>query len=79
MSEMKREEFLNDFQNLHAIIEKYVKDKNYTPSQVLSFLSSTFVGTMAMNGFSEEFFDATCERMKESFKEKRKSFGSAPV
>jgi hypothetical protein len=56
---------------LHEVLEDHCKQMGYKVSEVLSFLSVSFVGTMAMHGYSEEFFDATCERMKIQFREKK--------
>lgn len=55
-----------------ALLEKHAQEKNYKISQVLAFLSTCLVGTMAMHGYTEEFFDATCERMKVNFRKKKK-------
>jgi len=66
---MDRESFLNKITtDLHEIITKRAIEKGYTTTQLLGFLCSVFVGTMVMRGYSQEFFDKTCERMKDQFK-----------
>jgi hypothetical protein len=47
--------------------------EEYADSQgdVLSFVSTSFVGTMENCGFSQEFMDDTCDRMKLAFMKKR--------
>lgn len=56
-----------DIVELHAFIENWAKNKNYGRSELLAFLATTFVGTMVMSSFSEEFMDATLSMMKVKF------------
>ncbi len=48
------------------------EEKKYPLSYVKAFLSLCLTGTMEMNGSSQEFFDATLQRMREDFRRKRK-------
>ena len=57
-----------EINELHKMLEMYAKDKGWSRPKVLGFLSAVFVGTMKMQGYSQEFMDATCDRMKERFK-----------
>lgn len=50
----------------------HVQSKGYNRVQVGALLSSIFVGTMEMHGWSQDFMDRTCDRMKENFRNKRK-------
>lgn len=59
---------------LWQILEDHCQNKKYRPSQVMAFLSTCFVGTVAKHGYSQHFFDETCERMKVGFREKRKDY-----
>ena len=34
----------------------------------MSFLTATFIGQMALNGYDDDFFDKTVERMKITFR-----------
>lgn len=61
-----------EIKKLHKLIENHCQAKGFTVPQILRFLSLCFVGTVEMHGYSEEFFDATLERMKKQFKEKRR-------
>jgi len=65
----------NEINELHAILENYVREKGLKVSEALSFLTTTFVGTMVIHGYTEDFFDKTCERMKQHFKEKKDQLG----
>lgn len=41
---------------------------NFTRNQVVAFLSAALVGTVHLNGFSQEEFDRFCDLLKEGFK-----------
>lgn len=56
---------------LHALIEEFCSNHQITQTQLLSFLATTLVRTMEIYGISEEFAEATFDRMKETFKKKR--------
>lgn len=56
---------------MHALLDNHGKEKGYRPTQMLAFLTSTFVGTMEMHGYSQDFMDRTCDMMKKKFREKR--------
>lgn len=56
---------------LHGIISKYLYENKILLGQSLAFLSLVFIGTLEMNGFSEEFLNQTLDRMRENFKMKR--------
>jgi hypothetical protein len=60
-----------EINELHKIIEDHCNIKGYTVAQILAFLSLTFIGTLIINGYSEEFVDKTAERMKVKFREKK--------
>ena len=57
--------------DLHEMLEEYARKNDVTLSCMLAFLTTSFVGTLEMHGYDEEFFDKTCLRMKEEFKKKR--------
>ncbi len=57
-----------EINELYKMLEMYAKDKGWSGSQILGFLSVVFIGTMKVQGYSQEFMDATCDRMKEMFK-----------
>ena len=59
----------DDIYEMHKIRLKFFMDRKYTSSQVLAFLSSEFVGTLALHGCSEDFVKKTFDRMFEKFKE----------
>lgn len=63
----------SDINELHKIIEDFAIEKGYDTKHFLIFLTSCLTGTMAMKGYSQDFFDTTCERMKNNFK-KMKSY-----
>ena len=73
MGEEKRSERLSQekINELHKILCKYFDENEFSIAQALGFLSITFIGTMAMHGYSDQFFDATVERMKLQFREKK--------
>lgn len=62
----------HEINTLHDVLEDHCKQMGYTVSQVLAFLSESFIGTMTLHNYSEELFDATCERMKRQFRENKK-------
>jgi len=65
-----------DINELHGLIQNYAIEKGYETKHLLAFLTSVFIGTMEMKGYSQEFMDATCDRMKVKFREKRKENGA---
>lgn len=62
-----------DVKELHSMITNWAGKKGYQTSHLLAFLTSTFVGTMVMKNYSEDFMKRTCERMLNQFKEKIKT------
>lgn len=56
--------------DLDEIIQKRSHEKGYTTPMLLAYFSLTFVGTLAMKGYSEEFFEKTLDRMREDFNKK---------
>ncbi len=57
---------------LHGLLENYCDEYEIPLHEILAFITAIFVGTLEMHGYSEDFFDKTCERMKQEFREKRK-------
>ena len=57
--------------DLINVITKRAKEKSYTRSDILAFFTTCLVGTCELAGFSQEFFDESCEFMKRDFAEKR--------
>lgn len=53
---------------LHEMRLKWFEDKNCSPSQIMAFLSSEFVGSLVLCGYSEEFVKKTFDMMYEKFK-----------
>lgn len=69
-----------EVEEMHRVLENHVQAKGYNRVQVGALLSSIFVGTMEMYGWSQDFMDRTCDRMKDKFREKRNNnLGSAPI
>ena len=60
-----------DIKELLAMMTDWAHSKGYETKHLLAFLTATFVGTMEMDGKSQEFMNATCDRMKDHFKAKR--------
>mgnify|MGYP001589049610 CR=1 FL=1 len=61
---------------IHALMENFFCENEIPLHHILAFITTTFVGTLEMHGYSQDFFDKTCERMKNEFREKRKIRGS---
>ncbi len=57
-----------DLKEIHRMITEWGLAKGYKTSHMLSLLTAMLIGTMAMKGISEKFFDETCEMMKGKFK-----------
>lgn len=53
---------------LHSLMENYCTVNGYSKSTLMGFLSALFVGTMAMNGYDEDFVDSTLDLMKKRFR-----------
>jgi hypothetical protein len=62
-----------DIQELHTIMTDWAMSKGYNSTHLLAFLSATFACSMEMTGYSQEFMDQTCDRMKENFRSERKN------
>jgi len=56
-----------DIMEMHKIRLKFFKDRDYTPPQMMAFLSCEFVGSLALGGYSDEFVRKTFDRMYEAF------------
>lgn len=56
-----------DINEAHLMLVEHFLKKDFKPSQIMSFLTATFIGQMALNGYSDDFFDKTVERMKVKF------------
>jgi hypothetical protein len=56
---------------LHSLIENFAHSKGLSASWLLSFLTSTLIGTMEMRGYSDEFARETFDKMYDEFKKKR--------
>jgi hypothetical protein len=67
MSRMSQEDIIE----LHALITDWAYNKKYDTPTLLSFLYVTFIGTLDMKGYSQDFVDRTSEKMKEDFKKRR--------
>lgn len=52
----------------YDIMVEFIRDKNLSYTQVLSFLTINFIGTLYQCGFDEDFVDATLDRMKKEFR-----------
>lgn len=57
-----------DIKELHALITDWAYEKGYETKHLLAFFSQTFIGTMAMKGYDEDFFDSTVDLMKKRFR-----------
>ena len=57
--------------DLHRLVLKRAKQKEYTQAEILAWLTATLVGTCELRGQSQEFFNETCEMMKIDFAKKR--------
>ena len=58
-----------DIQELHRLMCNFLDERNYKTADMLSFLTSNFVGTLAMAGITDEFAKQTFDMMFEKFKE----------
>ncbi len=58
----------NEINEIHGLLVKIFDERNKTPTDVISFLTATWVGQMCLNNYSEEFVDSTLKRMKETWK-----------
>lgn len=56
---------------LHKYLVEWFVKKGKTPKDVISFLTATWIGQMCLNGYDEEFFDATLIHMKKRWREHR--------
>lgn len=56
---------------IHIKLFQSFNEYELSIGQALGFLAITFVGTMAMSGYSDDFFDATVERLKIQFRDKK--------
>lgn len=56
-----------EIKELHEILIKYAVEKRWRNSQILAFLTSTLVGTMAIQGYDQDFADSTFDLMKKRF------------
>ena len=52
---------------LHKILLEWMLKKNKKPEDAIAFLTASWVGQMHLNGYTEEFFDSTLDRMKQSW------------
>jgi hypothetical protein len=50
----------------------FLDQKNITYSQLLSFLTVNFIGTLYNAGFTQEFADNTFDKMKQEFRKLKK-------
>lgn len=58
----------DEINEVHMILLKWFEEKKKEPHEIMSFLTATWIGQMCLNGYKEEFVDATLKRMKESWK-----------
>lgn len=56
---------------LHAFMLKWFEERNKTPTDMIAFLTATWIGQMCLNGYKEEFVDRTLIHMKEKWKTHR--------
>jgi len=63
-----------EINELYAVIVKHAMEREFTKNQILAFLCTCLVGTMAESDMSETFADATYDRMKERFRSMRQRF-----
>jgi len=56
-----------DINELNEMIQKFLKKKGYNSAQITGFLSAQFLITMAMNGYTEDFFRNTIDKLKYSY------------
>jgi hypothetical protein len=61
------------FQHLGNVINQAIKEEQYLPYQVLSFLAQTLTATCERDEMTQEDFDETCDLMKEEFARLRKA------
>lgn len=57
-----------DILELHRLRTEWFISKNLSSETMMSYLFEEFVGTMALQGYSEEFAEKTFKRMNEKFK-----------
>lgn len=56
-----------EISELYKIIEKFIIEKEYKPSNMMTVLCSQLMSTMAMYGYSYEFFIKTIDQMKYTY------------
>lgn len=57
-----------EIKELHKLILDWSITHNLSTYELLAYLSATFVGTMAMANYSEEFVKRTLDRLLEEFR-----------
>lgn len=53
---------------LHQALLNAAYEQKITNSELLSWLTVTLIGSLKINGYSQEFVDKVLARMKEAFK-----------
>ena len=61
----------SEYLELHQILLEWFIDRDKKPKHIIAFLTSMWIGQMALNGYEEDFFDATLKHMKENWKTHR--------
>lgn len=61
---------------LHNLLQEFADKHRLRPTQMLSSLTLTLVGTMAMQKYSDEFAKKTFDKMFTLYQKKRKEFES---
>ena len=57
----------DDIDDLHELMQNFLIEREYKPSEMMAFLTSQFLGTMAMYGYTHDFFNKTIDRMKDTY------------
>ena len=60
-----------DIEELHDLINEWGMSKGYKTHEMLAFFTCLLVGNIEMHGYSQEFMNETCDRMKKQFMHKR--------
>jgi DNA-directed RNA polymerase specialized sigma54-like protein len=71
MEENNEQEIYEDIVEFQALITDCTDRKKYETRDRLAFLTTTLIETLDRKGYSQDHVDDICERMKESFRNKR--------
>lgn len=66
---MKKEN--EDIIELNKMMLDHCIKKNIDPTDMITFLTGNLIKIMSIHGYTKEYFDHSCEGMKNTFREKQ--------